>query len=104
MPPNSDRPLVTRKQALQGFKTATQKAAQPVTHFALWLIQWAPVIPDVRSEKFVAALLRGAVRDIRINVQRSYLEFSNYNSFAAYLQEVENRTPSRREYLSRRND
>ena len=91
----------TPEQAINGIKTATQKNAQPVTHFALWLIQWAPVVPHVCSKDFMAALLRGAHADIRASVQESNLRFSNYTSLVTYLQEVEDSIPSR-QFLSKR--
>ncbi|KAJ5974863.1 hypothetical protein N7481_008570 [Penicillium waksmanii] len=92
------------RQALEGIASASQKIAQPVTHFALWLIQWAPVTPDISSNEFMAYLLRGVLPDIRAHAQKSYVQFSDYNSFAMYLQEVENSTPSRAKFLAKRNN
>ncbi|KAJ5157924.1 uncharacterized protein N7482_009024 [Penicillium canariense] len=91
------------KQTHEGITRAFQKVAQPVTHFALWLIQWAPVAPEVSSREFVASLLRGVLPDIRARAQKSYTQFSDYTSFAMYLQEVEISTPSRAKFLAKRN-
>ncbi|KAJ5900305.1 uncharacterized protein N7473_004375 [Penicillium subrubescens] len=50
----------SREQASFGITTAEQKTAQPVTRFAFWLIQWAPVLPEVSTKEFMVYLLRGA--------------------------------------------
>ncbi|KAJ6001060.1 hypothetical protein N7481_001469 [Penicillium waksmanii] len=92
------------RQALMGIASASQKIAQPVTHFALWLIQWEPVAPDVSNSEFRAYLLRGVLPDIRARAQKSYMEFLDYNSFAMYLQEIENSTPSRAKFFAKRNN
>jgi hypothetical protein len=90
------------RQALDGITIAFQKIAQPVTHFALWLIQWAPVAPEVSSKEFMAYLLRGVLPDIRSRAQKSYTQFSDYMSYAMYLREVENSTPSRADFIAKR--
>ena len=90
------------RQAIEGITSAFQKSAQPVTHLALWLIQWAPVAPEVSSKELMAYLLRGVLPDIRFRAQKSYTEFSDYSSFAMYLQEVENSTPSRANFIAKR--
>jgi hypothetical protein len=52
----------------------------------------------------MAYLLRGVLPDIRARAQKSNVQFSDYNSFVMYLQEVENSTPSRAKFLSKRNN
>ncbi|CEJ62729.1 hypothetical protein PMG11_11220 [Penicillium brasilianum] len=92
----------SRQQANFGITTAEQKIAQPVTHFAFWLIQWAPVLPEVSTNDFMVYLLRGVLPDIRSRAQKTYTQFSDYTLFTAYLQEVENSIPSRAKVLGRR--
>lgn len=91
----------SREEAISGMKTAKQKFAQPVTHFALWLIQWAPVLPEVSAEQFMKYLLTGALDDIRVRASRSYAHFSDYFSYTAYLQEIENSIPARAKICGR---
>ncbi|KAJ6003748.1 hypothetical protein N7522_006440 [Penicillium canescens] len=88
------------RQAHDGIANASQKYAQPVTHFALWLIQWAPVDPEVSSKKFMETLLRGVLPGIRSGARKTCEQFSDYMSYAMYLQEVENSTPSRMGFIA----
>jgi hypothetical protein len=92
----------SREQASFGITTAEQKTAQPVTHFAFWLIQWAPVLPEVSTKEFMVYLLRGVLPEIRDRTQKSYTQFSDYTLFTAYLQAVENSIPARAKVLGRR--
>ncbi|OKP12438.1 hypothetical protein PENSUB_1923 [Penicillium subrubescens] len=92
----------TPQQARYGITTARQKLAQPVTHFSLWLIQWAPVLPQVSTQSFMDYLLQGILPSIRDRIEMSSTQFSDYTSFTAYLQEVENIIPARAKIVRRR--
>lgn len=91
----------SHSQATYEIANASQRIGQPVTHFALWLIQWAPQAPEVSSNEFMVYLLRGILPDIRARAQKSYTQFSDYTSFTAYLQEVENSIPARAKLITR---
>lgn len=90
------------RRARDEIANASQKPAQPVTHFALWLIQWAPVAPKISSKTFMETLQKGVLPVIRDRAHEPYEQFSDYMKYAMYLQEVENTIPSRKEQIANR--
>lgn len=74
---------------------AKQKQAQPVSHFALWLIQWEPHLPGLTNGEFMTYLHNGVLPAIRNRADKKPSGFLDFDSYVAYLQEVEKSIPSR---------
>ncbi|KAJ6047168.1 uncharacterized protein N7446_012002 [Penicillium canescens] len=89
-------------QTIGYIRGARQKRAQPVTHFALWLIQWAPFTPKYSARDFGEFLLEGALPEIRCQVEKFYTVPRDYNTLVSYLQGIENAIPARARVISSR--
>ncbi|OQD73320.1 hypothetical protein PENANT_c211G01875 [Penicillium antarcticum] len=89
-------------QTMGCIRGARQKRAQSVTHFALWLIQWAPITPTYSARDFGEFLLEGALPEIRCQVEKFYTVPRDYNTLVSYLQGIENALPARTRIISSR--
>ncbi|KAJ6005117.1 hypothetical protein N7540_012916 [Penicillium herquei] len=82
------------------FSNGAQFANQPVRHFALWLIQWEPHLPNFTVHDHKLRLLNGILPSVRAKATKPHTEFNDYISYTVYLQVVENSIPDRVRMLS----
>ncbi|KAJ5609260.1 hypothetical protein N7528_009827 [Penicillium herquei] len=82
------------------FSNGAQFANQPVRHFALWLIQWEPHLPNFTVHDHKLRLLNGILPSVRAKATKPHTEFNDYISYTVYLQVVENSISDRVRMLS----
>ncbi|KAJ5723488.1 hypothetical protein N7488_001523 [Penicillium malachiteum] len=82
------------------FSNGAQFANQPVRHFALWLIQWEPHLPNFTVHDHKLRLLNGILPSVRAKATKPHTEFNDYISYTVYLQVVENSINDRVKMLS----
>lgn len=87
--------------ARNALSTARQRPDQPVSQYALWLMQWEPHLPGLTNQYLMKVLHDGIFPPIRNRADKPPTDFLDFDSYAVYLQEIERKTPGRAEILNR---
>ncbi|KAJ5295443.1 hypothetical protein PENANT_c001G05778 [Penicillium antarcticum] len=85
------------------YKDSYQRPAQSVTDFSNWMQQWEPHFNERMTERDrMRHLFEHLLHKVRNEAEKTYLDFTNYNDFVAYLQQVEDNISVRNDALGRR--